>query len=96
MLGLVLGDGIDLGCAFVGPPGQVAAIAGKKEGMKQGALNGILKELGYTEEQVSMVFFSSACSVLTSSVCRCSNSREGPLRMYALTEGRIAAHPILS
>ncbi|KAG6808521.1 hypothetical protein H0H93_016820, partial [Arthromyces matolae] len=35
-----------------GPPGQVAAIAGKKAGMKQGELGGILKELGYTEEQV--------------------------------------------
>ncbi|KAF5371007.1 hypothetical protein D9615_009992 [Tricholomella constricta] len=35
-----------------GLPGQVAAIAGKKAGMKQGELGGILKELGYTEEQV--------------------------------------------
>ncbi|ETW86565.1 hypothetical protein HETIRDRAFT_437452 [Heterobasidion irregulare TC 32-1] len=35
-----------------GPPGQVAAIAGKKEGPKQGAVGGILKELGYTEDQV--------------------------------------------
>ncbi|KAG6815385.1 hypothetical protein H0H87_002364 [Tephrocybe sp. NHM501043] len=35
-----------------GPPGQVAAIAGKKAGMKQGEIGGILKELGYTEEQV--------------------------------------------
>ena len=35
-----------------GPPGQVAAIAGKKDGMKQGALGGTLKELGYTEDQV--------------------------------------------
>ena len=35
-----------------GPPGQVAAIAGKKDGMKQGAIGGILKELGYTEDQV--------------------------------------------
>jgi len=35
-----------------GPPGQVASIAGKKAGMKQGELNGILKELGYTEDQV--------------------------------------------
>jgi len=35
-----------------GPPGQVNAIAGKKDGMKQGALGGILKELGYTEDQV--------------------------------------------
>jgi cytochrome-b5 reductase len=35
-----------------GPPGQVNAIAGKKEGLKQGAVGGILKELGYTEDQV--------------------------------------------
>jgi len=35
-----------------GPPGQVNAISGKKEGMKQGALGGTLKELGYTESQV--------------------------------------------
>jgi hypothetical protein len=37
----------------LGPPGQVASIAGKKAGMKQGELKGILKELGYTEDQVS-------------------------------------------
>jgi len=35
-----------------GPPGQVAATAGQKAGMKQGELGGILKELGYTEDQV--------------------------------------------
>ncbi|KAG8763327.1 NADH-cytochrome b5 reductase [Ceratobasidium sp. 423] len=35
-----------------GPPAQVDAIAGKKDGMKQGALGGALKELGYTSEQV--------------------------------------------
>ncbi|KAH9984045.1 ferredoxin reductase-like C-terminal NADP-linked domain-containing protein [Russula compacta] len=35
-----------------GPPGQVNAVAGKKDGMKQGAVGGILKELGYTEDQV--------------------------------------------
>ncbi|KAI0348190.1 ferredoxin reductase-like C-terminal NADP-linked domain-containing protein [Trametopsis cervina] len=35
-----------------GPPGQVNAIAGKKDGPKQGAVGGILKELGYTEDQV--------------------------------------------
>ncbi|KAJ7121409.1 hypothetical protein C8R44DRAFT_786241 [Mycena epipterygia] len=35
-----------------GPPGQVAALAGKKAGMKQGELSGVLKELGYTEDQV--------------------------------------------
>lgn len=35
-----------------GPPPQVDAISGKKDGMKQGKLGGILKELGFTEEQV--------------------------------------------
>ncbi|KAF9486386.1 cytochrome-b5 reductase [Pholiota conissans] len=35
-----------------GPPPQVASVAGKKAGMKQGELGGILKELGYSEEQV--------------------------------------------
>ncbi|KAI0352185.1 ferredoxin reductase-like C-terminal NADP-linked domain-containing protein [Trametes cingulata] len=35
-----------------GPPGQVAALAGPKAGMKQGELGGILKQLGYTEDQV--------------------------------------------
>ena len=42
------GDGSD-----IGPPGQVVAVAGQKAGMKQGELGGILKELGYTEDQVS-------------------------------------------
>ena len=37
----------------LGPPGQVAAVSGKKAGMAQGELGGILKELGYTEDQVS-------------------------------------------
>jgi hypothetical protein len=36
----------------IGPPGQVNAVAGEKEGPKQGAIGGILKELGYTEDQV--------------------------------------------
>ncbi|KAF9067289.1 NADH-cytochrome b5 reductase [Rhodocollybia butyracea] len=35
-----------------GPPGQVISLAGKKAGMQQGELGGILKELGYTEDQV--------------------------------------------
>ncbi len=35
----------------IGLPGQVNAVAGKKDG-KQGAIGGILKELGYTEDQV--------------------------------------------
>ncbi|KAB5594574.1 Methylcrotonoyl-CoA carboxylase subunit alpha [Ceratobasidium theobromae] len=34
-----------------GPPAQVDAIAGKKDGMKQGPLGGALKDLGYTSEQ---------------------------------------------
>src|SRR5258707_15701260 len=36
----------------IGPPGQVIAVAGKKDGVKQGVIGGMLKELGYTEEQV--------------------------------------------
>ncbi|KAF8736684.1 hypothetical protein AX14_014165 [Amanita brunnescens Koide BX004] len=45
-----LGDKVKI---FVcGPPGQVAAVAGKKSGFNQGELGGILKELGYTQEQV--------------------------------------------
>ncbi|KAJ7361354.1 cytochrome-b5 reductase [Mycena albidolilacea] len=35
-----------------GPPGQVAALAGKKAGFQQGEIGGVLKELGYTAEQV--------------------------------------------
>lgn len=35
-----------------GPPGQVAAVAGKKDGMKQGELGGHLKEMGYSPDQV--------------------------------------------
>jgi cytochrome-b5 reductase len=45
-----LGDKVKV---FVcGPPGQVIAVAGKKDGMKQGTIGGILKELGYSEDQV--------------------------------------------
>ncbi|KAI0066708.1 cytochrome-b5 reductase [Artomyces pyxidatus] len=45
-----LGDKVKV---FVcGPPGQVNAIAGKKAGGQQGELGGVLKELGYTEDQV--------------------------------------------
>jgi len=36
----------------IGPPGQIIVVAEKKDGMKQGAIGGILKELGYTEDQV--------------------------------------------
>ncbi|KAF8173687.1 NADH-cytochrome b5 reductase [Pholiota molesta] len=35
-----------------GPPPQVASLAGAKDGPKQGAFGGILKELGYSEGQV--------------------------------------------
>ncbi|KAJ3571620.1 hypothetical protein NP233_g3644 [Leucocoprinus birnbaumii] len=35
-----------------GPPPQVASIAGKKDGFKQGELGGIMKELGYNGDQV--------------------------------------------
>ncbi|KIR32002.1 cytochrome b5 reductase [Cryptococcus deuterogattii MMRL2647] len=39
--------------AFVcGPPGQMKAISGEKEGMKQGELSGALKDLGYTSNEV--------------------------------------------
>ena len=37
---------------YIGPPGQVNAVAGKKDGPRQGAIGGILKDLGYTEDQV--------------------------------------------
>ncbi|KAJ6520194.1 cytochrome-b5 reductase [Mycena sanguinolenta] len=40
-----------------GPPGQVAAIAGKKAGFQQGEIGGVLKELGYTADQVCAEFF---------------------------------------
>ena len=35
-----------------GPPGQVKAIAGAKDGPRQGELQGVLKELGYTADDV--------------------------------------------
>lgn len=39
--------------AFVcGPPGQMKAISGEKDGMKQGELSGALKDLGYTSNEV--------------------------------------------
>ncbi len=34
----------------------MASIAGKKAGMKQGEIGGILKDLGYTEDQVYSLF----------------------------------------
>ncbi|KAN0129985.1 ferredoxin reductase-like protein [Lactarius tabidus] len=45
-----LGDKVKV--FICGPPGQVSAVAGKKQGMKQGEIGGILKELGYKEDQV--------------------------------------------
>ena len=36
----------------IGPPGQMVSVCGKKDGMKQGELGGILKELGYSQDQV--------------------------------------------
>ncbi|POW07169.1 hypothetical protein PSHT_10064 [Puccinia striiformis] len=35
-----------------GPPGQVAAIAGPKDDMEQGELKGILKDIGFSQDQV--------------------------------------------
>ncbi|CUA75036.1 hypothetical protein RSOLAG22IIIB_01674 [Rhizoctonia solani] len=35
-----------------GPPGQVAAVSGPKDGLAQGELGGALKDLGYVKEQV--------------------------------------------
>ena len=35
-----------------GPPPMYKAVSGAKAGMKQGELSGILKELGYSEDQV--------------------------------------------
>lgn len=38
---------------YKGPPPQVASLAGAKDGPNQGTFLGILKELGYSQEQVS-------------------------------------------
>lgn len=39
--------------AFVcGPPGQVEALAGAKDGFKQGPIKGILADLGYGQDEV--------------------------------------------
>ncbi|TFK78728.1 ferredoxin reductase-like protein, partial [Polyporus arcularius HHB13444] len=54
-----------------GPPGQVAALAGKKEGMKQGELGGVLKELGYREDQVRRLRLAR---VMGDADCWCSHS----------------------
>ncbi|CAE6408588.1 unnamed protein product [Rhizoctonia solani] len=39
-----------------GPPGQVAAVSGPKDGLAQGELGGALKDLGYVKEQVYYKF----------------------------------------
>ncbi|KAI0931100.1 hypothetical protein AcW1_001413 [Taiwanofungus camphoratus] len=59
-----------------GPPGQLAAVAGKKDGIfKQGPVGGILKELGYTEDQVRRSGSDSPRTVHAHSVlCRSSSS----------------------
>ena len=45
--------GDDKVMAFVcGPPGQVKAIAGPKDGPRQGELTGALKDLGFVQEEV--------------------------------------------
>jgi cytochrome-b5 reductase len=56
MLFLLPNGGIDqkMTRMYSGPPGQVAAVAGKKDGGKQGEVGGILKELGYTKHQVKI------------------------------------------
>ncbi|KZT03346.1 ferredoxin reductase-like protein, partial [Laetiporus sulphureus 93-53] len=38
--------------SICGLPGQVSTLTGKKDGMKQGTLSGILKDLRYTKDQV--------------------------------------------
>ena len=44
--------GQDLKVFVCGPPGFYKAISGAKDGMKQGDLAGVLKDLGYSSEQV--------------------------------------------
>ena len=39
-----------------GPPGQMTSIAGKKTGPTQGEYGGILKALGYSQDQVRFRF----------------------------------------
>jgi hypothetical protein len=53
MIARLFPKGEDKVRAFVcGPPPQVKSIAGPKDGPRQGELQGALKDLGYTEEQV--------------------------------------------
>lgn len=51
--------GEDVKIFVCGPPGQVSAVSGPKKGKEQGELGGILKELGYTEDQVYKVSTST-------------------------------------
>ncbi|PLW24614.1 hypothetical protein PCANC_13850 [Puccinia coronata f. sp. avenae] len=44
--------GPDVKIFVCGPPGQVAAVAGPKDDMKQGELQGMLKDLGFSQDQV--------------------------------------------
>lgn len=44
--------GSDVKIFVCGPPGQVAAVAGAKNDREQGELDGMLKELGFTQDQV--------------------------------------------
>ncbi|KAL1412506.1 hypothetical protein Q8F55_000252 [Vanrija albida] len=46
------GEGEKVQAFVCGPPGQYAAVSGKKDGFKQGELGGALKDLGYTSEEV--------------------------------------------
>lgn len=50
---------------LLGPPAQVNAVAGKKDGFKQGELGGALKELGYTSDQVIVLYSSLNGRILT-------------------------------
>ena len=55
-----------------GPPPQVTSLAGKKDGPQQGEFGGILKELGYTVDQVCFRF----CSFRHSSMLSRSTNAE--------------------
>lgn len=60
--------------AMTGPPPQVLSLAGKKDGpYKQGELSGVLKELGYTADQVGSthIGYVMCCSCHE---CRSTNS----------------------
>ena len=79
-----------------GPPGQVAAVAGKKDGMKQGEVGGILKELGYKEDQVGERSVLLSYFVLMSCHNRSSNFDEHcPCHLYQNLEVHLVS-PALS